>query len=105
MASPLSLGPKNNSWLYYKDKRLYDLTREAFKVGYGFSTTQGTPDTTVVLTPSMSALVVIDMQNFFLHPRCNDYPDGLEAAKRIVEAIKTCRELEIQVCAFTVSIF
>ncbi|KAI3322661.1 isochorismatase [Xylariaceae sp. AK1471] len=97
MTSPLAFGPEDDNWLYYRGEKLYDLTRDAFGAGYSFATTQGTPDTTVALTPFLCALVVVDMQNFFLHPRCNDYPAGLEAAKRIVEVIKKCRNLKIQI--------
>ncbi|KAI8629625.1 Isochorismatase hydrolase [Xylariaceae sp. FL1651] len=97
MAYPLPLGPSGDLWLYYSDTKSYDLTRNVSAPGYSIATTQGASDTTIILAPSLSALVVVDMQNFFLHPRCNDYPAGLDAADRILEVVKKCRDIGIQI--------
>ncbi|KAI0426036.1 Isochorismatase-like protein [Xylaria sp. FL1042] len=97
MTSPLSLGSYGGGWDYYKDRKLYDVSRDAIDPFYSFDTTQGPPDTTVLIGVRLTALVIVDMQNFFLHPRCNDYPEGREAAERVLEVIAKCRELKIQI--------
>ncbi len=45
-------------------------------------TTQGPGDTYVTISPALSALVVVDMQNFFLDPSCRAHPTGLAASSR-----------------------
>lgn len=83
--------------MYHKDKKLYDLTRDASAPFLSFNTTQGRPDTAVMIAPKSTALIVVDMQNFFLDPRCNDHPLGVQAAERILEVVARCRVLGIQV--------
>ncbi|TGJ84547.1 hypothetical protein E0Z10_g4242 [Xylaria hypoxylon] len=96
-SSPLTLGVVDDGWLYYKDKKLYDLSRDAIPPYFSFNATQGEPDTTVLIGSRLTALVVVDMQNFFLHPRCNDYPEGREAAERTAEVVDKARKLGIQI--------
>ncbi|KAI1163171.1 Isochorismatase-like protein [Nemania serpens] len=97
MTSAITFGPKEGGWVYYKDKKLYDLTRDASAPSLSFNTTQGRPDTAVMIGPKITALVVVDMQNFFLDPRCNDHPSGVQAAQRILEVVARCRVLGIQI--------
>ncbi|KAI1202822.1 Isochorismatase-like protein [Nemania serpens] len=97
MSSVVTFGPIDGGWVYHKDKKLYDLTRNASAPSLSFNTTQGRPDTAVMIGPKITALVVVDMQNFFLDPRCNDHPAGIQAAERILEVVARCRVLGIQI--------
>ncbi|KAI0809909.1 Isochorismatase-like protein [Xylaria sp. FL0064] len=97
MTSPVTFEGYIGSWNYYKDKKLYDVSRDVTEPFYSFGTTQGQPDTTVLIGNRITALVIVDMQNYFLHPRCNDYPEGREAAERTLEVIAKCRQLNIQI--------
>ncbi|KAI0108915.1 Isochorismatase-like protein [Nemania sp. FL0031] len=97
MASTITFGVPSTGWVYYQDKKLYDLTRDGLAPHFSFDTTQGRPETSVMIDPKTTALVVVDMQNFFLHPDCNDHPNGLEAADRITEVVAKCREIGIQI--------
>ncbi|RWA05124.1 hypothetical protein EKO27_g9986 [Xylaria grammica] len=97
MTSPLTLGFLDDAWVYYRDKELYDISRDAISPYFSFATTQGDPGTTVLIGLRLTALVVVDMQNFFLHPRCNDYPEGREAAERTAEVVDRARRLGIQI--------
>lgn len=97
MTSIVTFGVLGKGWVYYQEKRLYDLTRDESAPCFSFGTTHGRPDTTIMIGPKTTALVVVDMQNFFLHPGCYDHPNGLEAAERIIETVAKCRELGIQV--------
>ncbi|OTB04774.1 hypothetical protein M426DRAFT_320363 [Hypoxylon sp. CI-4A] len=96
MSSTLKLGPKGDEWTYDKEKRRYDLTRGA-SPGFTIDTTRGPTNTSIMLAPNLSALVVVDMQNFFLHPRCNDHPSGLAAVDRTLEVVRRCRDVGIKI--------
>ncbi|KAI1324791.1 isochorismatase [Xylariaceae sp. FL0255] len=93
----LIFGPPGNEWQYDKETKTYDLTRGYPASGWNVATTQGPPDTNFILAPNLTTLVVVDMQNFFLHPLCNDYPDGLAAADRVLHVAKKCREVGIRI--------
>ncbi|KAI0473395.1 isochorismatase [Xylariaceae sp. FL0804] len=97
MKSHVKFGPENDEWIYNRDTREYDLTRGQLPRGFTMKTTEGPADTTITLAPSLSALVVVDMQNFFLHPRCNEHPTGLAAVERLIEVVAKCREAGIRI--------
>ncbi|KAI1774504.1 isochorismatase [Hypoxylon cercidicola] len=97
MTPPSIWGPKGDEWTYASDAKLWDLTRGIPSPGFMMRTTEGPTDATIMLTPALSALVVVDMQNFFIHPRCNDHPTGLAAVERTMEVVKRCREIGLKV--------
>ncbi|KAI0513036.1 Isochorismatase-like protein [Xylaria bambusicola] len=86
-----------NGWIYHGDSNCYDTSPANASDIYLFGTTQGPSCPNVSVNPTLTALVVVDMQNFFLHPRCNDFAEGLTAAERILEVVAKCRELGIQI--------
>ncbi|KAI1502559.1 isochorismatase [Biscogniauxia marginata] len=91
----LKFGPPGDEWVFDRETKVYDLGRG--KLPLKFRTTRGPPETSVALAPAMTALVVVDMQNFFLHPRCNDHPSGLGAVKKTIQVIEKCREIGVKV--------
>lgn len=107
----LRMGPAGDQWHYHRKERLYDLTRgydkdneddksdrlPAQDVAVAICTTAGPPDTRIALTPSRTALVIVDMQNFFLHRRCRDHPTGRAAVAPTLAAIDSCRKAGIRV--------
>ncbi|GJC84979.1 peroxyureidoacrylate/ureidoacrylate amidohydrolase RutB [Colletotrichum liriopes] len=96
MRPDVTFGPPGDEWRYERPSRTYDLTRgrsPAWTVG----TSQGPVETSISVAPRSTALVVIDMQNYFLHPRCRDHPAGLAAAEKTESVIEKCRELGVQV--------
>ncbi|KAI1089430.1 Isochorismatase hydrolase [Rostrohypoxylon terebratum] len=96
MLPTLTLGPKGDEWTYNRDTKTYDLTRGVSSPGFNIRTTQG-PDASVTVAPALSALIVVDMQNFFLHPRCSDHPTGLAAVDHVLGVIKKCREVDVKI--------
>ena len=92
MPPDLSFGPVGDEWHYDRTSRTYDITRGTGS-GFRFETTGGPPDTSIALSPELSALVVVDMQNFFLHPSCRAHP-AVDATQKV---ISKCRELGVQV--------
>lgn len=101
MAPDLSFGPQGDQWYYTRDTRTYDLTRGNDQGGsetqFTLATTQGPTDTSVTIDPAKSALVVVDMQNYFLDAQCRDYPAGLATVEPLLKVIEKCREVGVQV--------
>ncbi|KAF9869598.1 hypothetical protein CkaCkLH20_12895 [Colletotrichum karsti] len=92
----LVFGPPGDEWRYDKSSRTYDLTRDrspAWTVG----TSQGPPETFISVSPHSTALVIVDMQNFFLHPSFRDHPAGLAAVEKTKVVVEKCRELGVQI--------
>ncbi|KAK8064909.1 Isochorismatase-like hydrolase [Apiospora phragmitis] len=100
MAPDLSFGPQGDQWYYTRDTKTYDLTRgngQGSEKKLTMATTQSPPDTSITIDPALSALVVVDMQNYFLDARCRDYPAGLATVEPILGVIEKCREVGVQV--------
>lgn len=104
--APLTFGPPGDQWTYDRASRTYDLTRGAGGGGEQPSppphplrirTTRGPPDTSILMAPSSAVLVVIDMQNYFLHPSCRSHPAGLAAVGPLLRVIERCRGAGVQV--------
>lgn len=100
----ISFGPPGDQWVYDRSTKTYDLTRggndNISSPSYqplSIRTTQGPPETNILLSPSQTALVIVDMQNFFLHPSCRVHPSGLAAVAPLLSTIEHCRRLGIQV--------
>lgn len=105
MAPDLSFGPQGDQWYYTRDTKTYDLTRgnvQGSEKKFTIATTQGSPDTSITIDPALSALVVVDMQNYFLDAQCRTYPAGLATVEPILKAIKKCREVGVQVRCYIV---
>lgn len=97
MSPRLGFGPPGSQWLYDQATKTYDLTRSACSPTLQVSTTYGPPSTSLLLSPAKTALVIVDMQNFFLHPSCRSHPAGLAAVDPLGRVIQRCREVGVQV--------
>ncbi|EXK78353.1 hypothetical protein FOQG_16970 [Fusarium oxysporum f. sp. raphani 54005] len=96
MASALKFGPKGNQWYFDRDSRTYNLTRgrqPALRMAVSLTPS----DTSVLVSPDITALIIVDMQNLFLDPKCGSHPKGLGVAGKLEEVIARCRELGVQV--------
>lgn len=85
-----------NHWRYDKSTGLIDLTRDSSSSSITLKTTTNP----VRLSPDRTALVIIDMQNFFLSPALGrpERSAGLEAAQKLLETgIPAAREKGIRV--------
>ena len=89
-------GPPGDQWHYDHTTKHYDLCRGSDK-RLTIATTAGPKETTISFAPELSALVIVDMQNFFLDSRLIDNLLGLKAIDPIISVIKKCREMGIQV--------
>lgn len=95
--SDITMGPPGSEWQYTPRTRTYNLTRSAAQQAHILRTTRGAEDISVAIDPTKSALVVIDMQNYFLHPSCDDFPSGVTAADPAAEVVRSCRQSNIKV--------
>ncbi|ORY55450.1 isochorismatase [Pseudomassariella vexata] len=95
MAPDLAFGPKGDQWYYTRSTNTYDLTRGVDKK-LTISTTKGPPGTKLELAPALTALVVVDMQNFFLAAKCRSHPTGLAAVDPTLRVIEKCRNVGVQ---------
>lgn len=96
MSSDITFGPPGQEWYYSKTTKTYDLSGGSAKKMM-IPTTEGPKETSVTIDPESSALVVVDMQNFFLDPQCMDHPNGLNAVEPTIKVIEKCRDAGIQV--------
>lgn len=90
-----------NFWLYDSEKG-FDLTRpDSLSAPESITSIHlRTTRTPITIDPAKSALVIIDMQNFFLSPALGRSPEskGLAAQKRLLEyAIPAARKSGIQI--------
>jgi len=96
-AADLTFGPPTSKWHYTRASKSYDLTRSTSNKKFTVKTTMGPEGTTISLAPELSALVIVDMQNYFLHADCRKHPKGLDAVEPTLKVIEKCREVGIQV--------
>ncbi len=89
-------GPPGDRWHYDHSTKHYDLCRESDKE-LTIATTAGPKGTTIAVAPELSALVIVDMQNFFLDSKLIENPLGLKAIDPIISVIRRCRAVGIQV--------
>lgn len=95
----LTFGPPGEQWTYDKQTNTYDLTRGSSPTitPLSISLTHGVPGANLLLDPTRTALVVVDMQNFFLHPSCRDHPAGLASVPPLLSTIAACRSAGVRV--------
>lgn len=97
------MGPEGNQWHYDCKTAIYDLSRRPRGSSSGAAkvltvrTTAGAAGRRVSVAPARTTLVVIDTQNFFLHPRCRDHPSGLATVAPTKQLIRDCRAAGIEV--------
>ncbi|CAE6480332.1 unnamed protein product [Rhizoctonia solani] len=54
-------------------------------------------DRRVRVDPGKTALVIVDMQNYFLHPELRDHPTGLECVKPLGEVLPVLRKAGVHI--------
>jgi nicotinamidase-related amidase len=90
------IGNTSNFWRYSRENG-FDLTRQNdHQVCSSIKLETATKP--IVIDPICSALVIIDMQNFFLHSAVRSHETGLAASKKLLEyAIPAARKAGIQI--------
>jgi hypothetical protein len=96
MSSDVTFGPTDQEWHYAPSSRTYDLSGGASKK-LTIAASEGPKETLITIAPETTALVIVDMQNFFLDSKCMDHPHGLNAVEPTIKVIEKCRKEGIQV--------
>lgn len=90
------IGNTSNFWRYSSENG-FDLTRQndhqtCYSIRFETTTTP------ILIDPARSALVIIDMQNFFLHLSVRSHDTGIAASKKLLDyAIPAARKAGIQI--------
>lgn len=95
-SAPVQFGG-DDQWFYIPDTKRFDLSRGSSKklvidADDGVKHHRG-----VMIDPAKTVLIVVDMQNYFVHPRCRDHREGLAAVEPISKVIGRCHKEGIQV--------
>ena len=99
----ITFGPPGQELHYSKSSKTYDLYGGSVNK-LSIPTTEGPGETSISIAPDSTALVIVDMQNFFLDSKCMKHPNGLKAIEPIIKVMEKCREAGIQVSpAFNLS--
>lgn len=93
MANTHTFGPATSPWTYNRFSHHYSLSPASPTIISLPSPT----GTTFSFDPFTAALVIVDMQNYFLDPKCTVHPTGLAAVQPIVATIRKCRNIGIKV--------
>ncbi|TVY62843.1 hypothetical protein LSUE1_G008435 [Lachnellula suecica] len=96
MSPDLTFGPSDQPWHYSQSSNTYDLSGGSPKK-LTIAATEGPEGTSFTISPESTALVIVDMQNFFLDTKCMHHPNGLKAVEPTIKLIAKCREAGIQV--------
>ncbi|RDB29161.1 Peroxyureidoacrylate/ureidoacrylate amidohydrolase RutB [Hypsizygus marmoreus] len=106
--TPVEYGNSSSFWVEYPSG-LVDLTRthrlspSEAQTGLPPVKASGQADITVNggrtirIDTKSSAMVIIDMQNYFLHPEMRDHPTGLQCVDRLMEAVPAMRSLGLKI--------
>ncbi|KAK5171560.1 hypothetical protein LTR04_001816, partial [Oleoguttula sp. CCFEE 6159] len=87
----------DDQWFYIPETKRFDLSRGSVRklvvdADDGIRNHRG-----VMLDPDLTVLVIIDMQNYFIHPTFRHHPGGIAAVEPTLKFIQKCREQGIQV--------
>lgn len=88
----------DDQWFYHIPSRRFDLSRGCKRkivldADDGIRNHRG-----VMIDPAKTVLVVIDMQNYFVHPKCREHTGGIATVEPTLKVIERCRKEGIQVC-------
>ena len=86
----------DDQWYYHVPSKRFDLSRGSARklvidADDGIRNHRG-----VMIDPARTVLVIIDMQNYFIHPKYHEHTGGIAAIDPLVKVIARCREQGIQ---------
>ncbi|KAF2106679.1 phosphatidylethanolamine-binding protein [Lophiotrema nucula] len=87
----------DDPWLYMPISKQFNLSRGSqrklvIESDEGLRNHRG-----FMIDPEKSALVIVDMQNYFIHPMYRDHVAGRAAVEPILKVIKRCRKERVQI--------
>ncbi|CAI6331520.1 unnamed protein product [Periconia digitata] len=94
---PFGGSDRDDQWLYYPDTKQFDLSRGAQQRLAVSCDESRHNHCGFVIDPSKSVLIVVDMQNYFIHPMYRDHVAGIAAVDPTLRLIDRCRDEGIQI--------
>lgn len=87
----------DDQWYYNPSTRRFDLSRHSGRklivdADDGIRNHRG-----VVIDPQKTLLVIIDMQNFFIHPAFREHKEGIKTLQPLLKVIGKCRREGVQI--------
>lgn len=90
-------GNKDAHWVEYPSG-LVDLSQHANqKLGSTLVEFDVLGERRIRIDPAISALVVVDMQNYFLHPELRNHPTGLECVEPLLKVLPKLRKAGVRI--------
>ena len=75
-------GPAGDVWTYSAKTKMYDLSWNTQGKIFQLDVTRGPSGISFTVDLNITALVIIDIQNFFLYLSCNNHPMGVAASQQ-----------------------
>lgn len=94
--APIAFGG-DNGWLFLPNTKKFDISRGSTRRLVIESDVSLRDHSGFMIDPERTALVVVDMQNYFIHPTYRHHGAGLTAVKPTLDVIEKCRKEGIQV--------
>jgi phosphatidylethanolamine-binding protein len=94
-STAVAFGRGPDRWLYHPSSGLFDLSRMSHTKLMIPSQTENMSG--IVIDPSRTIMVIVDMQNYFVHPACYPHIAGVAAVPPILSTMRQCRKLGIQI--------
>lgn len=94
--APIPFGGEEQ-WLYLPATKKFDLSRGSQQKMVFECDEEGRNHTGFMIDPGNSVLIVVDMQNYFVHPLYRDHAAGIAAIEPTLKVIERCRKEGIQI--------
>jgi nicotinamidase-related amidase len=93
----IPFGSGDDQWHYLPNSKKFDLSRGAERRFDVMCDEVRHNHCGFMIDPGKSVLIIVDMQNYFVHPMYRDHAAGLAAVGPILKVIERCRKEEIQI--------
>jgi nicotinamidase-related amidase len=93
----IPFGSGDDQWLYLPNTKQFDLSRGAERRFVVECDEARHNHCGFMIDPGKSVLIIVDMQNYFLHPMYRDHSAGLAAISPTLKVIERCRSEGIQI--------
>lgn len=94
--APIPFGGQEE-WLYLPTEKKFDLTRGSERKMVFECDEEERNHTGFMIDPGTAVLIIVDMQNYFLHPIYRDHAAGIAAVEPTLKVIERCRREGIQI--------
>ncbi|KAF1911553.1 phosphatidylethanolamine-binding protein [Ampelomyces quisqualis] len=94
--APIPFGGEEQ-WLYQPATTKFDLTRGSQQKMVIESEDSERNHSGFIIDPGTSVMIIVDMQNYFVHPMYRDHAEGIATIEPTLKVIERCRREGIQI--------